>query len=402
MTIGIVAAIAEQARTELSCRLAARRPEIEDVLLTRIYAISDPTETKDPEYAEGLRAALAAALDYGLIAIELGDNPIPPPPPVLLMQARLAARAGVGLDTVVRRYFAGYALLGDFLIGEAERGGLRGAALQRLLRTQATLFDRLLAAVGEEHSREAEGRMETTEERRAEQVDRLLAGELLDPSAFSYDFGGVHVGLVARGPSLSEAVRELSTRLDLRLLLVRRDVNTVWAWMGGRHGVDLDELGRVSAAALPSQIVLAVGEPANYLAGWRLSHRQAKAAFSVAVRSSQAIVRYRDVALLASTLQDDLLATSLRRMYIAPLGGGHDGGMALRETLRAYFAAERNASSAAAALGVTRQAVAKRLRVAEGKLGRPLGVCETELDAALRLDALEDTGDGIPNNPQPA
>jgi hypothetical protein len=43
--------------------------------------------------------------------------------PILLVQARLAARSDVSLDIVLRRYFAGYSLLGDFLVGEADRLG---------------------------------------------------------------------------------------------------------------------------------------------------------------------------------------------------------------------------------------------------------------------------------------
>ena len=53
--------------------------------------------------------------------------------------------------TVLRRYFAGYTLLGDFVIEESANGGLlKGASLRRQLRTQAGLFDRLVAAVSEE------------------------------------------------------------------------------------------------------------------------------------------------------------------------------------------------------------------------------------------------------------
>ncbi len=58
----------------------------------------------------------------------------------------------------------------------------------------------------------------------------------------------------------------------------------------------------------------------------------------------------------------------------------------LRQTLRAYFAAERNASSTAAALGVSRQTVINRLRVVEERLGRSLGSCAVEVEAALRLE----------------
>jgi DNA-binding PucR family transcriptional regulator len=100
------------------------------------------------------------------------------------------------------------------------------------------------------------------------------------------------------------------------------------------------------------------------------------------------MVRYGDVALIASMIQDDLLATSLRQIFLSPFSSGRDGGASLRHTLRAYFAAERNVSSAAAALGVTRQTVSNRLRVIEETLGRPLGVWATEIEAALQMEEL--------------
>ena len=87
-------------------------------------------------------------------------------------------------------------------------------------------------------------------------------------------------------------------------------------------------------------------------------------------------------------LQDDLLATSLHQLYLEPLEGERDGGKVARETLRAYFAAERNVSSAAAALGVNRNTVTSRLRAIEATVGRSLAFCGSELEAALRLAEL--------------
>ncbi len=46
-------------------------------------------------------------------------------------------------------------------------------------------------------------------------------------------------------------------------------------------------------------------------------------------------------------------------------------------------------SSAAAALGVSRQTVINRLHAVEERLGRPLGACAVEVEAALRLEELD-------------
>jgi len=375
----------ERVRTGLAERLRERRGEIEQATLARVYAISDPTDA-DPAYREGLRAAVSTAIDYSLEATERGEENAPPFPPALLAQARLAARGGIGLDAVLRRYLAGFALHSEFIISESDDGGLiAGVSLKRILRGHAALFDRLLSAVAEEYGREVAGRLGSREERRAERAERLLAGEPLDTSEFDYDFDRWHVGAIASGVNAAELVRELHRSLDCRLLLIRRDDDTIWAWFGSRRRLDPTELLRAAKRDPSSSMALAFGEPARDLSGWRLSHQQAEAAMPVALRGPQPIVRYADVALVASILQDDVLATSLRHLYIEPLAAMPGGGADFRETLRAYVSTGGNVSSSAAALGVDRRTVTRRIRTIEETLGRPLTANAPEVEAALRI-----------------
>ncbi|HEX4668768.1 MAG TPA: helix-turn-helix domain-containing protein [Solirubrobacterales bacterium] len=377
----------EEIRRGLAPRLRARRSEIEQATLTRVSSIADPKEKPDPEYIEGIRAAVSAAIEFGIEAVERSEEHPPPIPTTLLSQARLAARHGVKLETVLRRYLAGYTLLGDFLIEESERSGaLDGASLKRLLRVQAALLDRLIAAVSEEYEREAKAKPGSAEQRLARRVEQLLEGQRLDTSEIAYEFDAVHLGLVARGPDAEEAVRELARPLDRRLLLVPRGEATVWAWLGGRRALDPESLRCVLSSKLPPGLCLALGESAEGLGGWRLSHRQAKAGLPVAREGPDPVVGYADVALLASVLQDELLATSLREIYLVPLDEGSDGGELARETLRAYLAAEGNVSSTAAALRVNRKTVASRLRAVEAAIGRPISSRLAEIGAALRIE----------------
>lgn len=373
------------AADELPSRLHARRAEIEEAILTRVLAVSDPRTATDLEYAEGLRAAVRAAVEYGLAALEIGDERSPTPPPELRAQARRAARSGVGLDTVLRRYFAGQAVIADFIVAEAERAGPQAARqLQSLLRAQAAVFDRVITAVTEEHCREADNEASPGRDRRADLVKRLIGGEPLDPSRLDYPLEGHHLGLVATGPEAAEVIRAIACPLDRNLLLICAD-DSVWAWLGGRSGLDLAELKRWMPEAVPADVSLAIGEPGEDLVGWRLTHRQAKAALPLATREAGPFVRYSEVALLTSVLRDDLLVASLRAMYLKPLEQERDGGEMLRETLRAYFASGRNAASAAARLGVARQTVTNRLRTVEERLAQPLSDCATELEVALRM-----------------
>jgi CheY-like chemotaxis protein len=384
-----------RSQRRLIAALRERHSEIEQAVTDRTLAVSEEGSPQDPAYQEGLRATITAAVEFGLEVIERGEERAPPPPPLLLAQARLAARNGVGLDTVLRRYSAGYALLSDFMAQEAERCGMGPEALRDLLRTQSVL-DRLLAAVSEEYAREQSERPTSSEQKRAERIERLLGGEPLDTSGLAYDFEGAHLSLVASGSEALEALRALASQIDANLLCVRRPDGQAWAWLGSRRELDPAEVLSLARSSWPQGAHLALGEPAQGPPGWRFSHRQARAALAVAQRGPQAVVRYAEVALLAAALKDELLATSLRRLYLEPLQGERDGGRVLIETLRAYFEAGRNVSAAAAVLRVSRQAANSRLRAIEERVGRPLSGCAWELETALRLDEIDPTGTRLP------
>ncbi len=258
-----------------------------------------------------------------------------------------------------------------------------------MIRRCSGALDRLIAAVTDEYNREMQRRAESIEERRADQVRRLLAGEPVDTTEFGYDLAAWHLGVLVVGPGSIEAIRNLATALDRRLLLVPTGEQIFAGWLGGRKPTARDQLARYLSSHWPPGVSLAIGEPARGLAGWRLTHRQASAALPVVRRGSRSFVHYADVALVAAIVQDDLLATSLRQLYLAPLAEGRDDGERLRETLRAYFISERNVSATAAALGISRRTVANRLRTIEDRLGRPLNSICVEVEAAMRLGDLE-------------
>jgi hypothetical protein len=140
-------------------RLRARREEIEDAVFAQVsYVVPDEVGSTDTEYVEGLRAAVRASVEYMLEGIEHTGELAEPIPMAVVEQARRAARAGVGLDTVLRRCVAGYWLLGDYVMRVTERDGLsgQGAALRETFQTAAALVDRLIAAVAGAYGEEAE------------------------------------------------------------------------------------------------------------------------------------------------------------------------------------------------------------------------------------------------------
>lgn len=391
-------------------RLRARREEIQEAILARVRdVVAAPAGDRDAEYVAGLRATVAAAIDFALTGIELGGQHPQAVPAEVIAQAQRAARNSVSLEAVLRRYMAGQALLWDYVMEEAARAD-QVTDVREMLRRHASLLDRLVTSVARAHVNELGRAGSSREQQLSERVHALLDGEhQREPGAegggvvgSGYELDAEHLGVIARGAGARAALTDLALELDRRLLCVAHGESTAWGWLGGQRKLEMAELER--ALSLPVRrpgerrdtvqgqreraVSFAVGEPARDFEGWRLTHRQAQAALVVALRRPQRLTRYADVALLAAALTDEALARALRDTYLAPLEDPRAGGDVLRETLRAYLAVGRNASSAAAQLKVARSTVEYRLVTIGKRLARPLDDCTAELEIALRLDEL--------------
>ncbi len=386
----------ERLRRELVERMRARRADIEQTVFARVRDSDVGLEgPDDPEYLAGLRGAIAAAIEHALGAIESGDPDGGPIPAEAVTQAQRAARTGVSLDAVVRRYVLGSTVFGDFLLRESEHPDFAGCGgvLRNALRAQASVLERLIAEVNTAYALELERSGRSPERRRTEAVLRLLAGGADEQGTLGYELAARHVAAIASGRGGDRALAELASETGCALLCVRRGEESAWGWLGGGAGLSARTLERALAARNERGergLSFALGEPGDGLEGWRLTHQQAQAALRVALRDPRPVTRYADVALLASVLLDETLSRSLVQIYLSPLGERRNGGAVLRETLRAYFAAERNASSAASALGVTRHTVENRLRTIEERLGHSLRTRQAELEVALRLEDMDE------------
>ena len=382
-------------RIELVARLRGRLAEIEDAIFARARTLSASVGKEDPEYVAGLRATVSESLDFALAHIEEGEDWTGPIPSTAAEQARRAARAGVRLDTVLRRYAAGDRLLGDFIMDEDDRFPTH--VLRKVLRAHGPQVDRLMAAVATEYMDEVARMKRSPTQRLAERVQRLVAGESpADIGGLEYTLDAWHLGLIVKGAKAEACVRALAAGLDSQVLVVPRGDGIVWTWLGSRRPLAAPDLERQLSNGIAGDATLAVGEPRHGLDGWRLTHREAQAAQEVMLRKPQRLTRARDVTLIAAVLRDDALAKSLFETYLAPLEGHGDSGSVLRETLRAYFSAGSNAATAAAALGVDRHTVQRRLRKVEEALGRLLPDCHPELVVALSLEELETEADFAP------
>ena len=373
--------------------LRARQPQLEEELAARIHGISDPAQVTEQEYVIGLRDSVAVGVSYGIAVMEsaAADIQSPPIPARLLAQAHLAARNDVSLDIVLRRYCSANTIITNAIVEESERAGLPRTELKSLLRELAAELDRVMEQIGEEYSREAARLRSRAARPGAELAARLLEGEPLDPAELRFNLDGWNLGFICDSPDPSRVAREIAGGVDRALLLAPTGTELCWAWLGGKRGFEGEELEKLlqSARGAPEDTFVAFGEPARGISGWRLTHHQALSALPVARRSPARVSRYSEVSLVASALHDEILARSLRQLFLEPLGVDRDQGRVAKRTLRAYFQASRNVTSTAAALGVSRRTVTNRLAAIERRVGRPLSGCAAEIETAIRLEELE-------------
>jgi len=389
----------ESARAGLAARLRTRRSEIEEAVLARFREIGfDPATGEDARYVAGSRAAVAESVDYGLGAIERGQEWFGSIPPAAVAQAYRAARNGVSLDKVLLRTSAAHTVLEDFVVQEVDFASQR-VVLRGVFGTLGALLDHFIAMMAHEYRRELERAARLPELRRLERVRRLLAGGELDAVEPGYELDAWHLGVIAVGTKAGATLRALATGLGRPLLSVSPEEGTVWAWFGGRRPLAVAGVERVLSAQRPNGVSLSVGVCGEGIDGWRVTHRQAQAAMLVAMRRPQRLTRYADVALLAAVLRDPELASSLMAIYLSPLNGHKDGTVS-RDTLRAYLAAGCRAASAAGALKVDRHTVERRLTAIESRLGRSVHVCRAELEVALRLEELGELGSPPGDSPR--
>ncbi len=376
----------------VSEELLGGRAELADELVGAIHdRVPEYAEFGGPELWEAVRDSCLANLETGLEAIA-GDRRVPEQVPRDARElALITARLGLPLGALLRTYRIGHAIVWErmFELLEAEPVDAP-ARREAIAAASAYLFDHVdhvSAMVTDEYTAERDRFLRSREQRRTQLVRDVLEGADPDPAGatgtLDYDLRLEHLALVVSAPDAEAVVRTLAEDLDAphRLVVVLTG-DTAWGWLGRAREFDLPErLPGVEGARI------SFGEPAAGVAGFRTSHRQARDAHRVALRAGARgqPVRYEDVALESLAGGDDARASVFVARELRGIDGGDARSQRLRATLRAYFAAGQNASSAAAVLGVHEHTVAYRLRTIEEALGRPVTTRRAELETALRL-----------------
>lgn len=377
----------EEARDLVSARMRRQFVEIETAVHQRIRSIAEAAPPTDPEYVAGVQEATREAIDYAIAGIETGESLPEALPAAVAKQAKRAARSGIPLDTVLRRYHAGDRRLSEWMTGVA--GDIPPDALQEIARTQGLIVDRLTAGVAAEFKRELERSGQAPSERLRERVRAVLDGHRDHDPRLPYDFRGWHLGLIGTGAGVDDGIRRAARQVDRQVLCVPGiSDDRIWAWLGGRAKPDIGNIELGLEQCLPEGASICVGELHPGLEGWRLTHAEAQIALQVAIYMPCRFTKSRDVLLLSAVLRDPRLTESILETFLQPLDGKSGRGPVLRETLRTYFGAERNAATTAQRLKVDRATVRRRLTSVETLLGLKIDTYVPQLQVALAVEEL--------------
>ncbi|HEX3734219.1 MAG TPA: helix-turn-helix domain-containing protein [Solirubrobacterales bacterium] len=343
------------------------------------------TETvfAEEEIADFIRASLGAQL-CGFRRGILPERS----PRVDFIGARVVAEVGE-LKLLLSGYRIAQMSLWDAWLDLVEGSAGGAGARRQLLRHGSEYFFRyaglLSDYVSDIYQRELEQAARTGEQRRIYAIRALLEGESLAGAQLDLDLEQHHIGVVAWGEEGEAAARELAAALGRPLLTVGPLNKNWWGWISGTRGLDASQEGTLRRFRPAGSAGLAIGLEAFGEAGFRATNRQALRARWIARNLDRPVVHYGDVAVEALASENHHDARAFVANELRGIDDDSQTSQRIRETIVAYFAADHNAASAAAALGIHHQTVANRLRVAEERLGHPVGARRVELETALRL-----------------
>ena len=233
------------------------------------------------------------------------------------------------------------------------------------------------------HKEEKERLARSTDRRKADRVERLLAGEALEEEDAGYGIEGIwHLAVIATGPTPRRVITKLAGDLECKTLAEERDKRTTWGWLGSPEPIPRRKLDD-AMGTFGSGTTAATGEMQFGLRGWRESHRQAQAALAVAQRRGQPVTRWIDVSVEALIVEDETLARQLLRAYLGLLAA--DDMQEFRKTMRAYLGSGHVAKTAAVRLNVHRRTVESRRNAVLELLDYDVPARHAELDLALRI-----------------
>lgn len=256
-------------------------------------------------------------------------------------------------------------------------------------------LDLITARLSEEHRRELERLARERSLSLVEAVRRVIEDPAVDVEAASHRLGyplkGRHLAITLRelprgaGPlsSIEALVQDWGEALRAEhSLVVRVDARTSWCWLSLRPGAPSNWRPR------QSRILAGIGRPAAGVAGFASSHRDAEDALRVAERiqpPGDAVVSFDMASMAALCAADPARLDAFIGDELGPLAAMGVAARRNRDTLAAFYAANCNFRSAAAALGLHHNTIRYRLEQIEATLGHPVGERRLQIELALHL-----------------
>ncbi|MBO0875958.1 MAG: helix-turn-helix domain-containing protein, partial [Pseudonocardia sp.] len=325
--------------------------------------------------------------------------------------ARRLAQREVPLEALLRAYRLGQELYLQYWFRLMRRhppdAELLMALVSHTVSIAGNYIDRVCEHVVEVYADERKLWTRRAAATRAVQVRTALFEEDLSAATAEaltgYRMQGTHLGLVAwssvsHGPrGVESAARVIATASGRQPLAVLVDDRTLWAWVSGPTGVELDvDVLAGELARRCTGVRVAIGNPAPDLSGFRSSHTEALSAQRVAtIQGPQAplVTVYAEVA-ASAFLAKDLRAA---RRWVADVLGGlaaDEPGMAeLRKTMMSFLRTGASLVNTAKELNLHKNTVRNRLAKAEDILGTP--TAEARVGLAVALLACEQLGPGV-------
>jgi hypothetical protein len=219
-------------RRMLCQSLAAHRTELEALVLERVRAVDAPPGAEDATYAATTPAVVAAAVGSCLGSVASPRSAPASLPEVMALQARRAARRGIGATTLVRRVFAGHEAIDGVLVEHALALGItaKTGGLRAVREDLGALFELLVAGVTDEHASECARMSALPEDRRAALVETALDGDDRAAAELPYELHErTHVSVIAHGEGARATLRNLSTQMRHFFSEIREQPPRSWA-----------------------------------------------------------------------------------------------------------------------------------------------------------------------------
>lgn len=388
-------------------RLNERQPEIarrmSDLLARGITKLDE-----DQQLIELLYASVDANVKtiIHVLANNIPIEHLQPTTAAVEYALRLAQR-DVPANSLVRAYHMGQDNLMEEVFTEIQRSEYDAdqklTVLQHISRVVYRYIDWISLYVLDIYEKERSRWISARGNVHSSLIHKIVSGQPLSAGAFEAETGyrldQFHVGVVVWSGSavpdsddfgsLHRFVRELSTTCGGGTPIVTAiDRSTVWGWVPlGRHSERLDTECIRQFAARSSDCRVALGLPGRGMAGFKRTHEQAQAAWTVALASvgaASTVTNFGDQGVaLVSMLAKDMAATRLWvGDVLGPLAAADENTEVLRETLRVFFLTGENYVKTAELMNLHRNTV--KYRVGKALQDRT-ALASDRLDMALAL-----------------